>query len=119
MEQPDDNDHDEHKDQEGDGQSDVEREIRGLKPGPTTTTPWNRGRGRILLRVDHDGQVVTGGRQLGPAQAARAVLARDVLALAVAAPVGRSRGRTAAASHVNAVRGTGTPRGPVTPGAIH
>lgn len=80
LEQPDNDEHHEDEDEEGHGEADVEGEV-GC--GELVT-----GRGRVLVVVlDQDGEVVAGG-QLGSAGPASAVLAHNVLALAVATSVG-------------------------------
>ena len=81
LEQPDNDEDHEDEHEEGHGEADVEGEVGG---GELVT-----GRGRVLVVVlDQDGEVVAGG-QLGSAGPARAVLAHNVLALAVATSVGR------------------------------
>ena len=105
-----DNDEDhQDEDQEGDREADVERQVGGCDLSVA---------GLLLLtvRVLEDGQVFA---QLRPTQQPRAVLAGDVLALAVSPPVSRSRLRAGPPSEGEAVRGAGRPGAPPRPVSVH
>ena len=105
-----DNDEDhQDEDQEGDREADVERQVGGCDLSVA---------GLLLLtvRVLEDGQVFA---QLRPTQQPRAVLAGDVLALAIPSSVSRSRLRAGPPSEGEAVRGAGGPGAPPRPVSVH
>ena len=101
--QPHDDHHHENKDQEGHGEADVESEVGGCHVA-----------GALLLavRVLEDGQVLA---ELRPARSSCAVLAGDVLPLAVPAPVGRGGLGAGPPPEGEAVRGAGRPGAPPAP----
>ena len=105
-----DNDEDhQDEDQEGHREANVERQVGGCDLSVA---------GLLLLtvRVLEDGQVFA---QLRPTQQPRAVLAGDVLALAIPSSVSRSRLRAGPPSEGEAVCGAGGPGAPPRPVSVH
>ena len=104
--QPHDDHHHENKDQEGHGEADVESEVGGCHVA-----------GALLLavRVLEDGQVLA---ELWPARSSCAVLAGDVLPLAVPPTVSWGRVRAGPSSEGETVGGAGGPGAPPSPVSV-